>query len=119
VVALPATLPIGEALARVAALGNGHDLQPVVLPRRTDAVRPSVAEAVGVVSVAELTRLVAEDGSIAARPVSEHVGGTLAAAGVGDTAATALARITPDGAAAWVLVDGRITGVVTRDELDV
>jgi cystathionine beta-synthase len=119
VVALPATLPVGEALARVAALGNGHDLQPVVLPRRTDAVRPSVAETVGVVSVAELTRLVAEDGSIAARPVSEHVGGTLAAAGVGETAATALTRITPDRAAAWVLVDGRVTGVVTREELDV
>jgi cystathionine beta-synthase len=117
VVALPATMTVGDALTRVAATGNGHDLQPVVLPRRTDAVRPNVAEAVGVVSVTELARRVALDGSAVGRPLFEHVDGSLPAVGVGETVATALARLAPDRPAAWVLVDGRVTGVVARAEL--
>jgi predicted transcriptional regulator len=88
-----------------------------VLAGRNDTVAPNVAEAVGVVSVAQLNQLVASDASATRLPLSGQVTESLAAVGVGETAATALTRIKPGQAAVWVLVDGRVTGFITRDEL--
>jgi cystathionine beta-synthase len=116
VVSLRADISVGEALA-VASASGSHDLHPVVLPRRTDSVTPNAAETIGVVSAAGLAALVAGDPSIAGTPLAGHATGSLAAAGVGESAAAAAEKLKPGQSAVWVLVDGRITNVLTRAEL--
>jgi cystathionine beta-synthase len=115
VVSLRADLSVGEALALVSP--SSHDLHPVALPRRTDAVTPNVAETVGVVSVAALAALVAQDRAVAGTPLAGQVTESLGAVGVGESVTAATAKIKPGQSAVWVLVDGRVTGVVTRDDL--
>jgi cystathionine beta-synthase len=117
VVSLRADLSVGEALEFAAAAPGSHDLHPVALPRRTDAVTPNVAETVGVVSAAGLAAAVAADPSVAGTPLAGHVTESLGAAGVGESAAAAVARVKPGQSAVWVLVDGRVTGVLTLAEL--
>jgi cystathionine beta-synthase len=114
---LPADISVGEALARTAAVTHRSDLRPVVPPRKGGSTRPNVAETLGAVSVSALRRLVDSDGAVSATSVSAHAGEPLAAVGIGEFTREASARIRPGQSAVWVLVDGRVVGVVTRDEL--
>jgi cystathionine beta-synthase len=115
---LPADLSVGEALARTAAVTHQSDLQPVVLARKGDSVRPNVGETLGAVSMSALWGLVASDGAVATTAVSAHASAPLAAVGIGESTREAIERLGPGQSAVWVLVDGRVVGVLTRDELE-
>ncbi|HEX3791874.1 MAG TPA: pyridoxal-phosphate dependent enzyme [Pseudonocardiaceae bacterium] len=114
---LPADLTVGAALAIAEATPNGADLRPVVLPRKTNTVEPNIAETLGAISVRALRLRVAEDESLAGKPLSEQPTEQLATVGIGETGRQAAERFQPGQSAAWVLIDGRVTGLLTRDKL--
>jgi cystathionine beta-synthase len=114
---LPATATVEDALALAGNSAHHGLLWPVVIPRKGAAGPPSVAEVVGVLDIAALRELAKSHGSLSAAPVSDHLGKTLPAIGIGETARAALSRIGPDHEAAWVLTDGRVTGVVHKGQL--
>jgi hypothetical protein len=96
-----------------------HDggLWPVVTPRPGAAGPPSVTEVVGVLDIAALRDLANSHSSLSAAPVSDHVGKTLPAIGIGESTQVALSRIGLENEAAWILTDGRVTGVVHKRQL--
>ncbi|WP_308259172.1 pyridoxal-phosphate dependent enzyme [Pseudonocardia sp. H11422] len=118
-VVVPATDPVGTALAGLAARGGPVPaVVPVVQPRRTDAASWSVADIVGSVRLAALRDAVAADPAAAQGPVAEHMGPVPATVGAGETAAAALARLGPaDGHPLLVLVDGRAVRALDRADL--
>jgi cystathionine beta-synthase len=82
---------------------------PVTLDRDAGAAAPS--EILGALRPGDLAGARADD------RVVDHVGPVPPSVGTGETAATALAGL-GDADAAWVLVDGRVGGVVDRGVLE-
>ena len=96
--------PLGEVAAA------GQPIVPVVQPGRDPGVATAVSEILGALDPA-----VAADPTT---PVGELAGPPPFAVGTGETAAEALARLDAAGAACAVLLrDGRLAGLLTRDEL--
>lgn len=111
---LRADTTVGEAVA--APDGPWGGLRPVAVPRESSAPGPNVLEVTGTVDLAELRRAVAADPAAAARPVSAHARDPLPTVGRGEACEDAAARL-GNAPAAWVLVDGRVAGIVSRDRL--
>ncbi|MEV4316228.1 pyridoxal-phosphate dependent enzyme [Actinocrispum sp. NPDC049592] len=103
---LPATATVGDALART----EPDDLWPVCAVRA--AGPPSVAEVVGTLDIAALRDSDADPAAL----VTDHTTEPLPAVGIGESTETVLSRL--DGRdAAWVLVDGRVHGVIHKHQL--
>ncbi|GAB2966261.1 pyridoxal-phosphate dependent enzyme [Amycolatopsis acidiphila] len=101
--ALPATATVAQARALVSDAPL-----PVFLPRPKPAGPPAAAEVLGTLRV--------EPTWDPADPVSSHLLAPLPTVGIGEDAGEALARV-GSGEWAWVLLDGRITAAVHRDQL--
>jgi cystathionine beta-synthase len=110
---LPTTATVGDALA----LAEGGGRWPVVVPRPGATGPPSVAEVVGALDVEALRELAKSNSALSAAPITDHLGKTLPAVGIGESAQAALSRIGLEHEAAWVLVDGRVTGIVHKGRL--
>jgi cystathionine beta-synthase len=103
---LPITATVADALART----EPDDLWPVTLNRTGP---PSVAEVVGTLDMAELR----SRGPDPADPISRYVGEPLPSVGIGESEEAVLSRLDSARDAAWVLVDGRVAGVLHRHQL--
>jgi predicted transcriptional regulator len=76
-----------------------------------------VTEIVGPLDIAALRDLANANASLSTTSVSDHLGKPLPAVGIGESGQAALMRIGPEHEAAWVLTDGRVTGVVHKGQL--
>lgn len=111
---LPATASVGEALDLAGRHPGTATLWPV--GPRPDGP-PSVAEVTGALDVGELRLMVTAGVARPAHPIAGYVTDPLPAIGIGESRSAAAARL---GAreAAWVLVDGRVAGVVHKGQLE-
>lgn len=114
---LPATASVGDALALADRHPGTGPLWPVGPDRRGAQGPPSIAEVTGALDVAELRLKVAAGVTKPADPISGHVTGPLPFVGIGESHETALTWLGTH-EAAWVLVDGRVTGSLHKGQLD-
>jgi hypothetical protein len=72
---------------------------------------------VGVLDIAVLRDLANSHSSLSAATISDHLGKTLPAIGMGESTQVARSRIGLEHEAAWILTEGRVTDVVHKGQL--
>ncbi|MDT8913385.1 pyridoxal-phosphate dependent enzyme [Amycolatopsis sp. PS_44_ISF1] len=103
---LPSTASIGDALDHD---GPG-DRWAVTVPRPGAAGPPAAAEVTGTLDVPRLRAAAAQHRARRSDPITDYVGPALPTTGLGETRRAATAKL-GQAPAAWVLTDGRVTGV--------
>jgi cystathionine beta-synthase len=109
VAALPITATVGDALAKTEPDG----LWPVTLARAASTGAPSVAEVLGALDIGALRDLDVDPGE----PISGYVTESLPTVGIGESGSTAVSKLDEARGAAWVLLDGRVAGIVYKHQL--
>lgn len=106
-----------EALALAEGVAAAQPALPVVLAGRDPRLPTSIAEVLGDVTADEL-RAAVQDGA-SHTPVGSPSGPRPFSVGTGETAGEALARLDAAGVGhAYLVRDGRLAGVATREQLD-
>jgi cystathionine beta-synthase len=105
---------LGEAAAVLRDGAQHQQVLPVVLPGRDARLPTALAEILALLDPADVLAALERHGADAGLPAGEPP----VAVGTGETAAEALARVEEAGARhAVVIRDGRLAGLVSRDEL--
>ncbi|MFJ7908618.1 pyridoxal-phosphate dependent enzyme [Kitasatospora sp. NPDC096204] len=114
-VTVDADATVGEAVEALREAPGG--VAPAVLARAERPFGVSATEVVGSVSREVLTAALADGAAKPGDPLGALLGPALPTVGVGQSAAEARAALTAGRPAVLVLVDGRVAGLLSREDL--